>query len=105
MKNRAAPGARRRAMTLTRRQLLLGLVDRGFFTGAQALAAAQSGTMPPTLEATVAALPNARELEVRISWATAASFTREDSVITALAAAWSKSDRQIDSFFTAYAAV
>lgn len=89
--------------SISRRQLLLGLVSAGLITGEEALAAATTGAVPAAIDAVFAALPEADALAARITWATMSVVERAHPLIAALIAAEVATPEQVDALFIAAA--
>jgi hypothetical protein len=85
--------------TISFRQLILGLLESGFLTAEQALAAAETRARPPQLEAMIATLPEDAALAVRITWATMSEARRADPLFGALIAAGHATATQVDELF------
>lgn len=93
----------RRLMLLSRPQTLLMLVEQGFITEAEALAA--SSSLPATVEAAIAQLPAQQRTELRIRWVSFEFVPRTDAFITLFASIPTPplTDEQLDALFEAYA--
>lgn len=91
--------------TITPSQLFLQLAASGFITGAEALAAATTGTVPATVDALFTALPDDEELAARVRWARMTVCLRSDPLVAALAASNSLTEEQVDDFFRAASAL
>ncbi|WP_368417098.1 hypothetical protein [Falsiroseomonas sp.] len=87
--------------TISFRQLILGLLDSGFLTAEQALAAAETRARPPQLEVIIATLPEDASLAARITWATMSEARRGDPLFAALIAAGHATAEQVDEIFRA----
>lgn len=97
--------AARARMTLSRRQLLIGLAAEGWITADEAVAAATSGVMPAAVTAVVATLPPAEQVAARITWAAMSVAQRLDPLVELLAVAQGVSAAQLDAFFVTYAVI
>lgn len=97
--------ARRATMSLSPRQLLIGLMTEGWITSAEAEAWAMSNGLPAAVEAVIAALPEAERVPARITCLRMGVAERTDGLVAALAAASGKTDAEIDTFFETYAGV
>lgn len=89
--------------SISRRQLLLGLVGLELITGEEALAAAQTGAVPAAIDAYFGNLPPDQELAARITWASMTVCERNHPLVGALAEANQLSSEQIDDAFRAWA--
>jgi hypothetical protein len=85
--------------TISFRQLILGLLESGFLTAEQALAAAETRARPPQLEAIIATLPEDAALAARITWATMSEARRADPLFGALIAEGHAAAKQVDELF------
>lgn len=90
--------------TITRPQLLLQLAAMGLITAAEALAAAQTGAVPPAIDAVFAALPAEEALAARITWATMLIVERAHPLVGILIAAGLADADQVDALFIGAAA-
>lgn len=86
--------------SITRRQLLLGLVGAGLITEAEALAAATAGAVPAAIDAIFAQLPPAEALAARVTWATMTVAERDNPLVLAIIAAGLADAGQVDALFT-----
>lgn len=87
---------------VTRRQMLLGLVNGGFITSAEGIAAAQTGAVPATVQAVINTLSTqAAKDAATITWASMSVCERSNSLVAALAAAQNPplTSAQIDALF------
>ena len=85
--------------TISFHQLILGLLGSGFITAEQALAAAETRSRPPQLDAIIATLPEDAALAARITWATMTEARRGDPLLAQLIAAGHVTDAQVDALF------
>lgn len=92
-------------VSVTRRQLILGLAAMRIITDEEGLAAAQIGTVPAAIEGYFATLPDGEAYAARITWATMTEARRDHPLIAALAVTLGLSSEQIDDAFRAWAAV
>ncbi len=99
--NEAVPVPR----VITRRQLLIALAAAGFISAEEALAAAQTGTVPTAIAAIFDLLPAGQALAARITWATMTEVYREDPLIAAIVAAGVATREQVDALFRMAAGV
>lgn len=88
---------------LSRRQLLLGLAAEGLITGAEALAAAQSGAVPAGVEAIFGQLPQAEQLGARITWAAMSQAERGNPLVAMMATANGISPAALDALWAGWA--
>lgn len=101
------PNEARAAMQLTRRQVMIGLASEGLITAQEAIAAGNTGSAPPAIEAVFAAMPEPQQTAARITWGTFSVAYRLDPMIPVIAAAATPplDDAALDAFFAAYAAI
>lgn len=97
----------RATMQLTRRQVMIGLASEGLITAQEAIAAGNTGSAPPAIEAVFAAMPEPQQTAARITWGTFSVAYRLDPMIPVIAAAATPplDDAALDAFFAAYAAI
>jgi alkylation response protein AidB-like acyl-CoA dehydrogenase len=91
--------------SITRRQLILGLLAAGWITPVEAEAAATGGAPPAALDAVLANLTEADALEARITWATMSVAERWHPLLVAIVAAGIATDAQVDNLFRASVAL
>lgn len=91
--------------SVTRRQMLLGLVAMEMITPEEALAAAQTGAVPAAIDAIFATLSPEDALAARIAWASMSICERDHPLVAAIAAANDLSGQDIDDAFRAWAGV
>lgn len=103
----AAPdlAARRAGMSMSPRQLILGLHAHGFITGEEAVAAATAGAMPAAVATVVATLPADAQIAARVTWARMTVVLRTDPLVDLLAASQGLTAAEVDAFFAACAAL
>ena len=94
----------RAAMSLTFAQLLIGLVAEGWISEADG-DGWLAGTLPAPVLAVIATLPAGQQFAAKARAARPSVVERLDPLVAALAAAQGKSEAQIDTFFSTYAAV
>lgn len=97
--------ARRAGMTLSPRQLLIGLHAEGWITEAEATAWATSTALPASVEALIGGLPEAQRVAARITCLKMGVVERADPFVSALATIEGKTAAEIDTFFLTYAGV
>jgi hypothetical protein len=90
---------------ISRRQLLIALAASGFISAEEALAAAQTGTVPAAIAGIFDLLPVEQALAARITWATMTEVYREDPLIGAIVAAGVATAEQVDELFRVAASV
>lgn len=97
----------RALMTLTRQQLLTGLMLDGLIAPSEALAAARDGEVPAAVETIMAAMPEPQQTAARIKFASFTVAHRTDAMVALFAAAATPplSDTDVDDFFTRHAAL
>lgn len=91
--------------TVTRTQFIKALVAHGDITGDEGLAMLARGELPARLEAVVAALPKAAEIDARMDLAGRATFDRNYLLVAQLGAALGYDDKALDALWTAAAAL
>lgn len=99
------PAIARARMSLSRRQLLIGLASRGWITSEEAVAAATTGAMPTAVAAAVASLPAGDQVAARITWASMSVAQRLDPLVELLAIGQGVTPDEVDAFFTAFAQI
>lgn len=97
--------AARAKMRMSRRQLLIGLRERGWISEAEAIAAATTGAMPAAVEAAIGALDADARVRARITWAAMSEAQRIDPLVGLLAAVQGVTDAEIDTFFVTYSSI
>lgn len=95
----------RSGLTLTPPQLFAGLAAEGWITEAEALAWAQSNTLPQAALDVIATLPTAQQLIAKVRLYRMSEARRDDPLVAALGAAEGKTDVELDEFFQTYAKV
>jgi hypothetical protein len=89
--------------SVTRRQMILGLVAAGYITSAEGIAAAQSGAVPAAVQAVINTLPDQSSKDAAtITWASMSICERSNSLVAALAAANSLTSAQVDALFQSW---
>jgi len=93
----------RATMTLSRRQLLIGMVSERLISRAEAMAPPH--TPPAAIEVMFSRLPEPQQTAARITWATFSEARRLDPLVPMIAkvAPVAMDDAAIDQFFTTYA--
>lgn len=91
--------------SITRRQLIMALLDGGFITEAEAIAAAQTGAVPAFVMAYFNQLPDHEKTDATITWATMSMCLRADPLLLAVAAAGNLTSEQLDDYFRVAAAL
>jgi hypothetical protein len=82
--------------------MLIGLVQGGFITAAEGIAAAQTGAVPAAVQAVIDTLPSqAAKDAATITWASMSECDRDNALVAALAAAHSPplTSAQVDALF------
>lgn len=97
--------ARRMNMTITPRQLFIGMVQAGFCTPEEGVAAATTGAMPEAVETAISGLSTDAQVAARITWARMQSVERLNPLVDLLGNAVGISAEQIDAFFEASASI
>jgi len=92
----------RTTASLTRSQLLIGLVAEGWITEADG-SAWLAGTLPGAVEALIAQLPPAEQFAARTKALTATTIPRLDPMVTALGMMEGKTEEDLDAFFLNWA--
>ena len=86
--------------SITRRQLLIQLKESGLISGAEAVAAAQTGAIPASVQDVFDGLPTQAERDnAAITWATMSVAERGHPLVAALASANEMNSSDIDEFF------
>ena len=91
-------------VSITPRQLWLGLLADGYITETEA-EAASLGTLPAALDAAIAGLPAAERAAARISLRTMQEARRDDPLTDMLAATRGLTDADVDDAFRRWAAL
>ena len=97
--------AMRAGMSITPRQLFIGMVQAGFCTAEEGVAAATSGTMPVVVESAIAVLSPEDQIAARITWARMQTVERLDPLAGLLATAVGITDAEVDAFFSECAGI
>ncbi len=93
------------ATVISRRQLLLGLLVTERITEAEAIAAAQHGSVPTAVMTVFNALEPAEKAQAIITWASMTVAERDHPLVAALAVANGMSEEDVDAFFELCAAL
>lgn len=102
----AALAEARAQMRLSPTQLIIGLVSEGWITQAEGDAWTSGGPLPAAALGVIASLPtDALKFAAKTRMLKMTTVDRTDPLVAALAAAVSKTDAEIDTFFATYAAV
>jgi len=96
-------GQRRAAMSISPRQMILGMLANGWITAEEAVASATAGTMPAAVAAIVALMQAPDQVTARVTWARMTVVLRNDPMVSLLATAQGISDEDVDAFFAACA--
>ena len=91
--------------SVTRRQMLIGLVQAGYITAAEGIAAAQTVVVPAAVQAVFNTLPDqAAKDAATITWASMSECLRSNSLVAALAAAQNPplTSQQVDALFQSW---
>jgi hypothetical protein len=91
--------------SISRHQLLIGMLRAGFITPEEATAAAATGTVPASLEPAFASLPAEEAVEARIAWATKPVIERNSRLLAAIMNEQEATDAEIDEFVRLAAAL
>jgi hypothetical protein len=95
----------RAGMAITPRQLFIGMVQAGFCTAEEGIAAATTGAMPAVVEGAIAELSPEDQIAARITWARMQTVERLDPLVGLLAAAVGITDAEVDTFFEGCASI
>lgn len=95
----------RAGMTLTRRQVIIGMVSEGLISETEGIALAATGAAPAAVDAMIATMPADQQAAARITLAAFTVAYRLDPMTALFQQAGGMTDEQMDAFFTAYAAV
>lgn len=98
------PVTLRAGMSLSFRQLLIGLVARAWITEAEG-DGWLVGVLPPAVINLIATLPNQAQFPARASALRPSSVLRLDPLVISLGQAQGKTDDEMDEFFTTFAGV
>jgi hypothetical protein len=85
--------------SISRRQLILALWKLGFISAGEALAAANSSSIPAMIKTSFDALSEPDRTEAYITFASMSICNRHDPIVTGIASANSISDGQMDQWF------
>lgn len=94
----------RPGMSLTFAQLIIGLEAEGWITSAEA-EAWLSGSLPVAVITLIESLPEAQRFAAKARAARPSIVLRMDPLVISLALAQSKTEAELDTFFTTYAQV
>jgi len=94
----------REGMSLSFAQLLIGLVEEKWITEAEGEAWLE-GKLPPALNGLIGQLPREKRFAAKARAARPSTVLRNDSLVSAMAAAQGKSPEELDEFFRTYSAV
>lgn len=96
----AALAIARSQMSVSPRQLFLGMAGAMFCSKEEALAAATVGAMPAALDGLLASLGPEHEFAARVTWASMREVRRDDPLVDLIAAAAGITDPvEVDNFF------
>jgi len=84
---------------ITSRQFFIAMARAGYITNAEALAAAQTGAIPASVQTVINTLPADQQLDYSITWAKMNTVVRTDAFINAYATAQGLTSDQVDQFF------
>lgn len=87
------------SIILTARQFFIALAGSGYVTQQEAILAAQTGAVPANIASVFASLPPEQALAAQITWAKMTTVSRNEPLITAVAAAMSLTEAEVDAFF------
>jgi hypothetical protein len=99
------PRDMRAKMSLTPRQMIIGLYFTRMATPEECIAAATTGTMPASVAAAISALPEQDQVIAKITWGRMTQVDRTNPLVSLLAAAVGMTDEQVDAFFATYSGV
>lgn len=91
--------------TITRRQLILGLMQYEIITPAEAMGAAQNGLAPAAVAATFDALAEPARTAAYVTWASMSIAERNNPLVGMLAQSRGMTSAEVDQFFLAAAAL
>lgn len=95
----------RALMSLTPRQLLIGLATEGWISEAEAEQWSKGGDLPAAVEAMIGALPEAQRLAARITIHKMSVVDRGNALVSVLASQAGRSETAVDAFFAAYSSI
>ena len=101
----ALAAAARAGMSLTRRQVIIGMVLEGLISQAEGIAMSTAKTPPAAVETMLAAMPEPQQTVARITLADFTVAYRLDPMVALFQTAGGLTDAQMDAFFVGYAAV
>ena len=90
---------------LSRRQFIIGMLNEGFITSAEADALSATGAIPTPFAAVVSQLPAQQQVAARVTIRTATEFYRDNALILAGLSVVGATTTQLDDFFRKYAQV
>jgi hypothetical protein len=85
--------------SITRRQLILILLQNGYITADEAVAAAATGAIPAFISGYFASLSAADRAVATVTWASMSECVRSDPMLASLATANNLSSTQLDALF------
>lgn len=91
--------------SLTRAQLLLGLLSANLITADEAIAAAQTGAVPAFIVSHFEAMQDPDRTAAYVKWASSPAFHRADPLLLAMAQATGITSAQLDQYFIQAAAM
>lgn len=95
----AAPAPAPAPDSISRLQLLLGMISAGLITPAEGVAAAAGAAIPAAVEAVFGSLPASEATSARIRWSAMTEVERANPLVAAVAMAAGKSPADIDQYF------
>lgn len=96
--------AARSGMSLTRRQVIIGMVLEGLISQAEGIAMSTAKTPPAAVETMLAEMPEPQQTVARITLADFTVAYRLDPMVALFQTAGGLTDAQMDAFFVGYAA-
>ena len=87
--------------SISRRQLILMLLQLGYITSDEAVAAAQTGALPVLVSGYIASLSTDLQAAAKITWACMSECLRTDQMLSAVASANGLTSAQVDTYFIA----
>lgn len=90
---------------LSRRQFIIGMLNEGFITSAEADALSATGAIPTPFAAVVSQLPAEQQVAARVTIRTATEFYRDNPLMLAGLSVVGATTSQLDDFFRTYSQV
>lgn len=95
----------RNKQQLTKRQVIIGMINEGFITETEGMAMAKTGDIPAALSAIIDTMAPLEQTAAKVTVATFTVAYRLDPMTQLFQIAGGLTDEQMDSFFEAYKVV